>query len=435
MTNTCLLVLASLVTTQPGPAGGDYNPVVSCNKQGTVFDSVWQEISGGVTKNYHQRNTGSTAPSDSNGAALVTSSTNNVNLTNVAQVPPVVVDTDDTSSSNPNYAAVWCSQSTTSSCPPQPWLPHCTVNGNTSFTAGSSSCQGTAACVAVMRQYWSGTNMAVAIAFQDGLGTVYAQVFEVSSSTGSVVSSGSPVVVSNVPGHMSQSGSIALGGIAGDDYGNFVVSYVRQTTAEGAPPTGTYVAGFTFSNLLTGSTLGFQGVQVYSGASSYTFCRVACYHGSSSTNGGFVVGIGHGSSTPSAQRYTTNWTSSPSLAATTTFGSYPMPDFAVLYPWFQIACVRDTQGNYMVTWSTPYSSGSANAPNVVHSMVSGDTAGAVTYVTEYVDSPCYDGGPPAFSVQPSVALSDSGAGPVFQLDYIYLSNVNPWTGVIKAVLP
>jgi hypothetical protein len=436
MTSTFVLLLASLVTMQaPSPNSGDFFSYVSCNKQGTAFDSVWLNQgyvnNQNVVKILYSRNTNGTAPSDGNATVYAVNIAGGVETQTIqqpVQVPPAVVDTDDTSSTDPNFAVVWCAQPVpTPTNPNPPVLPYCSVNGRTPFTAGNSTTQGSAACVAVSRQYQTlnGTSyMVVAIAFQDGLTPIYAQVFTFNSSTGAAGPSSSPVKIDYGGQYGSEDGQLALGGIAGDDYGNFVVSYVRQATAPvgNAPPVGHYVSGFNYANLINNSTLGFREVQVDNNGSQYTYSRVACYHGTSATSGGFVVALGHGSDQPTAQRYTTNWGTTTTLAATTTFnGNYSMPDFATLYPWFQIGCVRNTPGNYTVTWCSPPGSGMSSIDDVVYSSVSGDRAGAVTYLTDYMFIPgtCH---PSAYAVMPSFATSDSTAGPIYQFNYIYFSD-------------
>ena len=316
MIGTCVLMLGSLITMQGNNL--DYWPSVSCNKQGTVFDSVWVVNWGTASaKIYYQRNSYGTAPTDSGGVALpvytVGGTVYGGTPLQPSTQPPAVVDTDDTSSTSPNFAAVWCALNNLPST--KPTVPFCSVNGNNPFPVGYNATTGlwssaTAAWVAVSRQlasYEGQSVMVVMVAFQSA-NNVYAQGFLVAPATGVVVGTpGNPVRVNLT---QMNNYNVVLGGIAGDDYGNFVVAYTRQSGSSGT--TGVFVTGFNY----TSATFGFQefAVSLFPG-SQYAWSRVACYHGSSATSGGFVVGYND----MSAARYTTNWSRRPTLASSTNY--------------------------------------------------------------------------------------------------------------------
>jgi hypothetical protein len=439
-----VLLLASLVTMQTNH--GDYWPSVSCNKQGTAFDSVWQtNTDTNAAGIYYQRNTNGTAPSDSNGTPLppysMPGSTSSL-LPPTYYIAPAGVDTDDSSSSNPNFAAVWIVTYNFPSPAPSITIPICSVNGHASFPVGyyngSLIQQGAEACVAVSRQlttYGGQTVMVVAIAFQSGESNIYAQVFLVNPSTGGVVTQSTAVQLNSSP-----PGQPALGGIAGDDYGNFVVGYVRQNGAERQPPLQPVppevcVVGFNYQTLFNNPpTLGFGEYvveQLPGPQQSYAWCRVACYHGTAANNGGFVVAYSGPAIT--AMRYTTNWSSAPTLAATVAYSEQQtgLPSSEPQTAWFSIACQRDEPGTYVLTWASQWSTAYEDLTqlNTLYAIVSGDEPGPVIFLTDYIGE---EYPPPPWARTPSVALGDSAWGSNYQFDYCYSAS-NTSTAYIQAV--
>ena len=213
-------------------------------------------------------------------------------------MPMCDIDTDDTSSTSPNGAVTWCVQVTEGQA--QYSYAYCSVNRHTPFQVGiyqgtnpPSPQQANNSWVALSRQY--GTHggeqvIIVAVAFNyfvvpSGNPAVYGQVFYVSPSTGQPVASTSPMVLNGWMNSMYHvAGTNAIGGIAGDDYGNFVVAYIRQYVTAYSNPVGTYA-----STITSAATPGVIEAKLSSNGSQYTWSRVACYHGSSSTSGGFVV--------------------------------------------------------------------------------------------------------------------------------------------------
>jgi hypothetical protein len=457
MTGT-ILFLAALTTAQVSePSGGDLWPTSSCNKQGTAFDVVWQTASSSGNIVYHQRGSAGFVPSD--GAATVLSSygTTGTTLIVPAFAPAIVVDTDDTSTS-PNYAAVWCI-----SVPPPAnpqYYPLVSVNGHAPFPVGNGI-TATNAYVAVSRQlqsYEGTTGMAVAVVF--GEGPVYAQVFMVTPSTGQPFASSAPIYICSGGTYNGSYGQIALGGVAGDDFGNFVAVYVRQYEQEQSPLTGVYAWGLNYlgvlggskTNLLNGLTPSYETRQGYgttgtyvdaefqvSGSGSeYTWSRIACYHGSSVTNGGFVAA--HGGDGISCQRYTTNWTNTTNTAGSgVTVSPNPQNYYFITqqagYPQWSLACTRDTPGTYVVSWSTdlPYY-GDNFTQNIMYATVTKDANVTWTFTTDYgVYSGTYV--PVAFALYPWVAASDLSYGGASLIAWIYASNTesgNTGPGVMDA---
>jgi hypothetical protein len=434
MINASVLLVASLATMQ---SGNDYWPSVSCNKQGTAFDSVWQN--GGTI--YHQRNTNGTAPSDANGTALPSFSLPGSVSTSISAptyMPPASVDTDD-SSTTPNFAVTWCVTSNFASPNPSITIPCCSVNGHSPFAVGyntntQSYVQAAEAWVAVSRQlatYNGEQVMVVSVASQYGLGTVYVQEFLVSPSNGTVVTQSNPVQVNSNP-----SGSLALGGISGDDYGNFVVSYVRQSAEEGQHgqiSAAVLVAGYNYKTIFNNPpTLGFgeyQVVQLVASDNPYTWCRVACYHGSSADSGGFVVAYSGPALT--AYRFTTNWSSAPTFQKSVTYSGMEtyLPSSESQTAWWHIACVRDTPGDYILTWgSTLPSPPNSEQLNSLYGMVTNDVGGGVQYMTDYAGN---EYNPPHCGLTPNVAVSDHSSGALFQVDYCYSKSLAT-TGSITA---
>ena len=286
-----VLLFASLATMQSTP---DYWPDVSCNMYGTVFDSVWEHnVNTSSPQIYHQRNTNGTGPSDSNATALPTytlpGSTSN-KIAESAFTPTATVDTDDSSRTNPNFAAAWCVSYTTPES--SITIPVCCVNGFEPFPVGSyegTQQQATAAWVAVTRKLTMYNNqpaMAVVVAYQNARAYVYAQAFVVNPSNGAVFTQSAPAQVSASAEYI----DIYLGGIAADDWGNFIVTYVEYDS-----PASVYAAGFNYTTLFNNPpTLGLPQFQVASlgTTTDYMFSRVACYHGSSEESGGFVIAWG-----------------------------------------------------------------------------------------------------------------------------------------------
>ena len=306
----------------------------------------------------------------------------------------------------------------------KPTVPFVSVNGHNPFPVGynstTSSWQtGNNAWVAVDRQlvtYDMERVMVVMVAFQATGNNVYAQGFLVDPSTGAVVGTpGNPVRV-NLP--QMKNYSIQLGGIAGDDNGNFVVSYTRQEGSSGT--TGVFVAGFNYAS----STFGFQEFSVSSfPGSQYAWSRVACYH-----SGGFVVGYND----MSAARYTTNWTSSPTLASRTNYyNNHGLRQNEPQTAQWGIACERDTPGNYILTWVSQFSSGGEfqTQCNVVIGQVTGNALNAMQYITDYVGNEHQS--PSNWGLTPSVAICDLSYGGVFQVDFC-LAASGGTTGTITA---
>ena len=351
---TCALAVGSLLTLwqAPYPQTGDYGTVVSCSKQGSACDSVWIEGYPNPQHVYHQRNTNGTVPSDGNGVALPNYTVGGVVYGGPPVLtgpnPPCAVNTDDAQS--PNYAAVWVAVNNQDSGRPQ--IPFCSVNGYNPFPVGKDTSlglwrQASTAWVAVSRNYVtynSGSYMAVAVAWLYNSGTVYAQVFLVTVQNGLVAHQGNPVALNTGRG----SGLLQLGGIAGDDFGNFVVAYVRQQQQGMSNGVGTFVSGFNGVTLVDHSTLGFAEFYVAS-SSIYNYSRVACYHGTSATSGDFAVAWNGGDALTSAH-YRTNWTSSPTLVVNSMTSTPPLFPFQQTYThWmFSIACVRNKPGNYVL---------------------------------------------------------------------------------------
>ena len=440
-----VLILASFVAAQ---SGYDYWPSVSCNKQGTAFDSVWLANAGtSSAKILFQRNTNGTAPSDADGIQLppyTLAGSTSSSLVQTTYIAPASVDTDDTSSTNPNCAAVWTTTYNFPSPNPSISIPICSVNGYASFPVGYYNGklvqQGSEACVAVSRQlatYQGSSVMVVAVAFQQGETNVYGQIFLVSPSNGAVVTQSNVVQLSSKPSGQ----QLALGGIAGDDYGNFVVAYVRQNAVEQQPPNpnlypSVLVVGFNYSTLFNSPpTLGFneyQVVQLGTSNQPYSWCRVACYHGTAANNGGFVVAYSGPAIT--AMRYTTNWSSSPTLAAKVTYTGQQtfLPSSESQTAWWSIACQRDQPGNYVLNWASTASSTGENSYqlNSLYAKVVGDAGGAVYFLTDYEGN---EYPPPPAAGTPCVALGDSSWGSKYQFDYCYFINAFSQLGSIRAV--
>lgn len=430
-----IILLASLMTAQPEvPSDGDHWPVTSCNKQGTVFDTVWYDVgSSGSTTVYHQRTASGGTLSDSSATALASYSPSPPNLVQPNPLgPAVVVDTDDSSSTDPNYAVAWCVSEPPNPPPPISSYPVCSVNGNTPFTVGNGL-EATSVWVAVCRKlvtYQGSSVMAVAVVFEAGY--IYAQVFLVNPSTGQPVASSTPALIVWGGSYGSSWGTLNLGGVAGDDYGNFVATYVRQATAEQSGPLGIFAWGFNYQALLAGTSVNLlngQSLQhnhdaeflVSTQGNTFTYSRVACYHGTSATNGGFVVAYGGNLSNSGpailVQRYTTNWSSSATLVAgpVSVQGGDQIPG-DVSYAAWMMACARDTPGTYAVSWVSSYQQ--IHTANVVYATVVGDRANAPIYVTTYVDYPGTDT-PTAFGLWPAMAVGDISQGGHALIPYVY----------------
>ncbi len=435
MIGTFVLMLGSLLTTQSN--GPDYWPSVSCNKQGTVFDSVWMHNYQNSPVIYYERNAYKGAPSDGGGKLLPSYKVNGVVYSGTPNTPtdqpPASVDTDDSSSTAPNFAAVWCAQYTYPNSG-NPTIPFCTVNGYNPFPVGYNSStgswvQGTTAWVAVTRQlttYAGHTAMAVAVAFQNSFGAPYIQTFLVNPSTGVPYTQGNPVQAGGQSGQ-----DLALGGISGDDYGNFVLTYVSGVGANGRSPWGVYLSGFHFAN----DQFAFKdyAVTTYQNATDYVWCRVACYHGTSATSGGFVVGYGD----LNASRYTTNWSSNPILAGTANFNNDGLEQNESQTAWWGIACQRDAPGNYMLTWSgqlsTTYGENQEQI-NVLLGQVTADIASPLQYITDWGGNEYMH--PAGYGLTPSVAVSDHAYGWLYQVDYCTSKNgTNPPGAVTGAYQP
>ena len=430
MLSAGVLLLGSLVATgvPQGPGSGSSSPSVSCNKQGTVFNSAW-------VNNF---NNPAAAQIVVNGTVLWTASST-ASLIEPGFMPMCDIDTDDTSSTSPNGAVTWCVQVTEGQA--QYSYAYCSVNRHTPFQVGiyqgtnpPSPQQANNSWVALSRQY--GTHggeqvIIVAVAFNyfvvpSGNCAVYGQVFYVSPSTGQPVASTSPMVLNGWMNSMYHvAGTNAIGGIAGDDYGNFVVAYIRQYVTAYSNPVGTYA-----STITSAATPGVIEAKLSSNGSQYTWSRVACYHGSSSTSGGFVVAACAGNDYVNTYRCTTNWSSSIAVAATnyTSFGNtnYQFPGTPDDWQ-FDVACERDATGNYIVTWVTsnnPGGYGNQAANNIAYELFSSDTAQPVVMLTSYYGSG--NNTPPDWGDLPSVAVGDHSFGGHGRIDWI---ETNSSTGV------
>jgi hypothetical protein len=441
MTGTILL-LAALTTTQAQPY--DTWPTSSCNKQGTAFDVVWPTISTSGSILNHQRIGSGGVLSDSKATVLASYGTTGTTLVVPAFAPAIVVDTDDTST-GPNFAAVWC-VSVPPPANPQ-YYPVVSVNGHAPFTVGGGITASNA-YVGVSRQlqsYEGQTGMAVAVVF--GGGPVYAQIFMVNPTTGQPFASSAPIFICSGGTYNGSYGTIALGGVAGDDFGNFVAVYVRQGAQEYSPNAGVYAWGLNYlgvlggskTNLLNGLTpsyetrqgYGYTGTyvdaefQVSSTGSEYIWSRVACYHGSSVTNGGFVAA--YGGDGIDCQRFTTNWYNTTSTAGGVVTVS-PGPDNyyfitqQAYYPRWSLACTRDTPGTYVVSWSTDLPpAADLDTQNIMYCTVTNDGNPNWIFTTNYgVYSGTYT--PVAYCYFPWVAASDLSYGGISLIAWIYAAN-------------
>jgi hypothetical protein len=430
MVSACILLFGGLVNiVAQSPSSGVGSPVVSCNKQGTVFNTSW--INGFTNA--------SSAQVVLNGTVIWTASPT-AQLIYPADAPACPSDTDDTSSTDPNCAVSWAVTVTVGQA--QYNYPFCSVNGQAPFQVGiypgsnpPQPLQANNAYVALRRTaytYEGQSVIVVAVAFNEFSPQadcpVYGQVFYVDPSTGQPVSGGSssPMILNSWlvnpitnPNNYHEAGTLAIGGISGDDYGNFVVSYVRQYLTEYSNPVGIYVSTITPS-----ATPGVIEALVSSPASQYCWSRVACYHGSSAIQGGFVVAATpNGNDYINTYRCTTNWSNSAPVVATNytsnANSTYQFPGTQSSWQ-FSIACERDTQGNYMVTWPTiydppPYNNDPDNigVNNIAYQLFSGDSTGSVIQLTYYYGTHSYYGGntpPPDSGNQPSVAVCDKSYG-------------------------
>jgi hypothetical protein len=442
MVSAGVLLLGGLVTmgVPQGPGSGSYTPIVSCNKQGSVYNSVW-------VNNF---NPSTSAQIVVNGSTLWTASST-ASLCIPAFAPACAIDTDDTSNPGPNYAVTWCVVLTEGQS--QYLYAYCSVNGHAPFQVGvyqgvnpPPAQQANNSYVALRRTpYTVGgqTVIVVAVAFNffvvpQADCPIYGQVFYVSPSTGQPIAGGSsnPMVLNgwlSNPNNYQSAGDLAIGGIAGDDYGNFAVSYVRQYVTEYSNPVGIYASTITPS-----ATPGVIEARLSTAGSQYCWSRIACYHGASSTSGGFVVAATpNGNGYINTYRCTTNWTSSASVVATNVTSSgnatYQFPGTPDCWQ-FSIACERDTPGNYMLTWPTSYvpqqyqnDEWNQGANNIAYELFASDTAQPVVMLTSYYGtvgsyfqgSPQYP--PPDWGDQPSVAVADHSYGGGAQIDWIATS--------------